>query len=115
MMSRMDRLRPLSRLFREAVAIFLGVAAALAGQAWFEARADRAAERGFLQGVLEELAATEHAAIETQGYFEQQRETAVGIAVLLSRPPAPAIVDSISRLAALPSVARRPLTKGTEP
>ena len=41
------------RLAAEAVAIFFGVAAALAGQAWFEHRADLRAEREFLVTVEE--------------------------------------------------------------
>lgn len=44
-----------ARLFREALAIFMGVAAALAGQAWFEDRADRITERELLESVLAEM------------------------------------------------------------
>jgi hypothetical protein len=40
-----SRVASMRRLAAEAVAIFFGVAAALAGQAWFEHRADLRAER----------------------------------------------------------------------
>ena len=59
MASRTGSLSTLGRLAGEAVAIFLGVGAALAGQAWFEGRAQRVAEVEYLQAVLEEVAAVD--------------------------------------------------------
>ena len=89
----------LGRLLGEAIAIFVGVGAALAGQAWFEARTDRVAEREFLHRALEELATLEEAAVATHSAVEQNREVAVRLAILLSRPPTAARADSIAFLA----------------
>lgn len=55
MTSKSSRARTLGRLLREALAIFSGVAMALAGQAWFESRADRQHEQELLGAVLQEM------------------------------------------------------------
>ena len=62
-----------ARLVREALAIFVGVAAALAGQAWFEERADRIAEREVLTGVVTEIEANQSAVSAAQERVRQRR------------------------------------------
>jgi len=57
-----SRAGKLARLSREALAIFVGVTAALAGQAWFEEHADRTAEREVLSAVLAEVESNEESA-----------------------------------------------------
>ena len=62
-----------SRLLWEALAIFIGVAAALWGQAWFEERADRIAERELLESVLTEMESNHESAGLAIGRVQRRR------------------------------------------
>lgn len=85
----------LKRLAGESIAIFVGVAAALAGQAWFEARSARAMEREFLDSVLEEIDRVDAYVRTTAAEFEESRTTAIELAYILSRPMNAARADSV--------------------
>jgi hypothetical protein len=93
--------RGLGRYVGEAVAIFVGVAAALAGQAWFEDRAERGAEREFLQTVIEELATIDLAADSSISFAEENESNGLRLAWLLSPPMTAARSDSVAKLAPL--------------
>lgn len=85
----------LRRLAGESLAIFVGVAAALAGQAWFEARSAHATEREFLESILQELNEVSEFVDNVAAHFGQQRTAAVGLAYLLSRPMNASRADSV--------------------
>ena len=85
----------ISRLAGEAVAIFLGVAAALAGQAWFEAQMDRRAEREFLETVEEELELVDMFLSRTDQFFGARGEVASALFAMTSSPDAASSVDSL--------------------
>lgn len=76
----------LKRLAGEAIAIFVGVAAALASQARFEARSERALEREFLESVLEEVVSLDEGVQDIATGFEERRTTAVELAFLIAQP-----------------------------
>ena len=85
----------LPRLLMEGLVVFLGVAAALAGQAWFEERADRRIEREMLGNVLAEASQNEERA---QRFFErltEQRTALQDFARLLATPGADQQSESI--------------------
>lgn len=94
----------LKRLTGEAVAIFVGVAAALAGQAWFEARSERVLEREFLESIVEEVVRLDEQVKDVATTFEELRTTAVELAFLIARPMDASRPDSVARLA--PSLSR---------
>ena len=99
MASKTGSLRALGLLARQAAAIFIGVAAALAGQEWFERRAERVAEREFLQSVLEALVEVELVGSRSFDLAERQSLVAIQLAGLLARPVNVERSDSIARLA----------------
>ena len=99
MASKTGSLRALGLLARQAAAIFIGVAAALAGQEWFERRAERVAEREFLQSVLEALVEVELVGSRSFDLAERQGLVAIQLAGLLARPVNVERSDSIARLA----------------
>lgn len=99
MASKTSSVRGLGRLAGEAAAIFVGVGAALAGQAWFEGRAERIAEVEYLQGVLQEVEVVERIGSDGIEHYEQQRLVSVELVELLAGPVETARSDSIAELA----------------
>ena len=99
------------RLAAEAVAIFFGVAAALAGQAWFEHRADLRAEREFLVTVEEELEVVDAFLVGQDAFLRGRGDALSRIFVLTSSPSAP--VDTL--VAAARTLARIATATSLEP
>lgn len=87
------------RLMGEALAIFVGVGAALGGQAWFEARTDRVEEREYLEAVLAEVEAVQALADTLNVFLDRQRSLAIQVAGLLAQPPNRIQADSLALLA----------------
>ena len=83
------------RLAYEAIAIFFGVAAALAGQAWFEFQLDRRAEREFLETVEEELEVVDTFLSSSDQFLRTRREVASAIFAMTSSSGAASSVDSL--------------------
>ena len=69
----------LPRLLIEGLVVFLGVAAALAGQAWFEERADRRIEREMLANVMAEASENEERAQRFLGRLGEDRKSVTGV------------------------------------
>ena len=83
------------RLAGEAMAIFLGVAAALAGQAWFEFQLDRRAEREFLETVEEELELVDTFLSSSDQWLRGRADVASALFAITSSSDAAGSVDSL--------------------
>jgi len=83
------------RLAGEAMAIFIGVAAALAGQAWFEFQLDRRAEREFLETVEEELELVDTFLSSSDQWLRGRAEVASALFAITSSSDAAGSVDSL--------------------
>jgi len=94
-MSDKTRGTSISSLVGEAVAIFFGVAAALAGQAWFESQMDRRAEREFLETVEGELELVDMHLDGDDRFLRGRREVASALFAMTSSPDAVSSVDSL--------------------
>ena len=99
MASKAGGLRALGRVLREAMAIFIGVAAALGGQAWFEARVERDAEREYLERVARQLTSTEETVSSLVEFSTGRQRRMVMVAELLSQPATATVTDSLAAIA----------------
>jgi hypothetical protein len=89
------------RLLSEGVIIFLGVAAALAGQAWFESRSDRVAERDLLVNLHEELVANESVLPEMTASLEEHISDAFAIVDAFAAEDSPERTATLVQMAPL--------------
>jgi hypothetical protein len=94
--SALERARSkLPGLLIEGLVVFLGVAAALAGQAWFEERADRRIERELLANILTEASQNEERGQRFLERLREQRSALQDFARLLAAPGTDQHAESI--------------------
>ena len=99
--------RRLPRVLTEALAIFLGVGAALAGQAWYESRMERRAEQELLLSVHDELLEVEQTLSDLQVWVEERRQLGMRLVGALSQPVTSVRSDTVAALAPLMFMVQR--------